>query len=44
MVTYGAECAAAGPGDHETVRECPEGSLAKYFNWCLEQIRFSHVW
>jgi glycosyltransferase involved in cell wall biosynthesis len=43
MVTYDTACAAAGPGYQETVRECPEGSLAKYYNWCLEETRYSHV-
>ncbi|HSI54478.1 MAG: glycosyltransferase family 2 protein [Ramlibacter sp.] len=43
LVDYPHECAAIGPGYHERVLAQPDASLARYYNWCLEQTRFSHV-
>ena len=43
LLEYFNECASLGPGYYESVRAKPEKSLAKYFNWCVEQTSFSHV-
>src|SRR5262249_14119654 len=43
LLEYSNECSPAGPGYYESVLAKPESSLAKYYNWCLEQTSFSHV-
>lgn len=43
LTEYSQECAPAGPGYLAIVEQHPERSLAKYYNWCLEQTTFSHV-
>jgi glycosyltransferase involved in cell wall biosynthesis len=43
LVTYDGQCAAAGPGYLAAVERDPSRSLARYYNWCLEQTAFSHV-
>ena len=43
LAEYPQECAPAGPGYLAIVEQHPERSLARYYNWCLEQTRFSHV-
>jgi Glycosyl transferase family 2 len=43
LLEYANECSPIGPGYYERVLAKPEASLAKYYNWCLEQTRFSHV-
>lgn len=43
VLDYNAECAPAGHGYRELVAQAPERSLAKYYNWCLEQTTYSHV-
>jgi SAM-dependent methyltransferase len=43
LTEYPQECAPAGPGYLKAVEERPERSLAAYYNWSLEQTRFSHV-
>ena len=43
LTEYQQECAPAGPGYLETVEQHPERSLAKYYNWSLQQTRYSHV-
>ena len=43
LVEYDSECAAAGPGYLEAVTNSPERSIARYYNWCLEQTTCSHV-
>ena len=43
LAEYPQECAPAGPGYLSIVEQHPERSLAKYYNWCLEQTAFSHV-
>jgi hypothetical protein len=43
LIEYDAECAPAGPGYLEAVRESPGRSLAHFYNWCLEQTTYSHV-
>lgn len=43
MLDYTNECAPIGPGYMEKVIENPPASLARYYNWCVEQTRFSHV-
>jgi glycosyltransferase involved in cell wall biosynthesis len=43
LTEYPQECAPAGPGYRAIVEQHPERSLARYYNWCLEQTRFSHV-
>jgi glycosyltransferase involved in cell wall biosynthesis len=43
LLDYPHECSAIGPGYHERVLRDPMSSLARYYNWCLEQTRFSHV-
>ena len=43
LTEYAQQCAPAGPGYLEMVRQHPERSLARYYNWCLEQTTFSHV-
>lgn len=43
LTEYPQECAPAGPGYHAVIEQYPERSLARYYNWCLEQTTFSHV-
>lgn len=43
LLEYCNECSLAGPGYYESVVAKPESSLAKYYNWCVEQTSFSHV-
>lgn len=43
IVEYGLECAPIGAGYFQRVQDQPEASLARYYNWCLEQTTFSHV-
>jgi glycosyltransferase involved in cell wall biosynthesis len=43
IVEYGQECAGIGVGYRERVLANPLASLARYYNWCLEQTSFSHV-
>ncbi|HUR81433.1 MAG TPA: glycosyltransferase family 2 protein [Thermoanaerobaculia bacterium] len=43
LTEYTQECAPAGPGYSAVVAQHPERSLARYYNWCLEQTTFSHV-
>jgi glycosyltransferase involved in cell wall biosynthesis len=43
LMDYGRECALAGAGYLARVEKEPDRSLAKYYNWCMEQTTFSHV-
>ena len=43
LLEYANECSPIGPGYYERVVAKPEGSLARYYNWCLDQTSFSHV-
>jgi glycosyltransferase involved in cell wall biosynthesis len=43
IVEYPSECSPAGAGYNERVQRNPASSLARYYNWCVEQTRFSHV-
>lgn len=43
VLDYSHECATIGSGYFANVRAKPAASLAKYYNWCLEQTTFSHV-
>jgi glycosyltransferase involved in cell wall biosynthesis len=43
LLEYKNECSPPGPGYYENVRANPESSLAKYYNWCVEQAGFSHI-
>jgi glycosyltransferase involved in cell wall biosynthesis len=43
VTDYTNECAPIGSGYFESVRAKPTTSIAKYYNWCLEQTTFSHV-
>jgi len=43
VTDYTNECAPIGSGYFESVRAKPATSIAKYYNWCLEQTTFSHV-
>jgi glycosyltransferase involved in cell wall biosynthesis len=43
VLDYPHECSPIGPGYHERVLREPMSSLARYYNWCLEHTRFSHV-
>ncbi|MCA9641640.1 MAG: glycosyltransferase [Planctomycetes bacterium] len=43
VLHYDQECAPAGLGYAQHVARKPASSLARYYNWCLEQTRFSHV-
>ena len=43
LLEYPNQCAPAGVGYFDKVVADPEASLAKYYNWCLEQTSFSHV-
>ena len=43
ILEYPEECAPIGVGYHDAVRANPRSSLARYYNWCLEQTTFSHV-
>jgi glycosyltransferase involved in cell wall biosynthesis len=43
LMDYGHECAPAGAGYLARVEKEPDRSLAKYYNWCMEQTTFSHV-
>lgn len=43
LVTYDFACAPAGEGYREAVERDPSRSLARYYNWCLDQTAFSHV-
>ena len=43
MIEYPHECQPIGPGYHQRILTTPDSSLAKYYNWCVEQTTFSHV-
>lgn len=43
LLNYDYECVPSGPGYIEEIRKTPDGSLARYYNWCLEQTTYSHV-
>ena len=43
LLEYSNECSPIGPGYYESVIAKPETSIARYYNWCLEQTSFSHV-
>lgn len=43
LVNFDVECAPAGPGYREMVEKDPGRSLAKFYNWCMEQTTYSHV-
>ncbi|HEX3110690.1 MAG TPA: methyltransferase domain-containing protein [Thermoanaerobaculia bacterium] len=43
IAEYDFDVAPAGGGYLELVEKNPERSLARYYNWCLEQTTFSHV-
>lgn len=43
LVSYDHECAPVGAGYLESVNAVPSRSLAKYYNWCMEQTTYSHV-
>jgi glycosyltransferase involved in cell wall biosynthesis len=43
LLEYANECSPIGPDYCERVLAKPEASLAKYYNWCLDQTSFSHV-
>ena len=43
LIAYDNKCAAVGPGYLENVRANPDCSLARFYNWCIEQTTFSHV-
>lgn len=43
VMEYTNECSPIGLGYYESVLANPDASLAKYYNWCLEQTSFSHV-
>ncbi len=43
VLDYHADCAPAGHGYLDMVEKAPERSLARYYNWCLEQTSYSHV-
>lgn len=43
LLEYPLDVAPIGVGYRERVAAAPERSLARYYNWCLEQTRFSHV-
>jgi glycosyltransferase involved in cell wall biosynthesis len=43
LLEYANECSPIGPGYYERILTKPEASLAKYYNWCLDQTSFSHV-
>jgi len=40
---YDHKCAPIGPGYIKLVKDNPEASLARYYNWCIAQTTFSHV-
>lgn len=43
VIEYPHACSPAGADYHERVLRDPGSSLARYYNWCIEQTRFSHV-
>jgi glycosyltransferase involved in cell wall biosynthesis len=43
LLDYPHECQPIGPGYANGVAAAPDSSLARYYNWCLGQTRFSHV-
>ena len=43
ILSYAPECATIGPGYLDRARANPESSIARYYNWCVEQTTFSHV-
>ncbi|MFN7986195.1 MAG: glycosyltransferase [Thermoanaerobaculia bacterium] len=43
ILEYTETCAPIGPGYLEAVAAKPTMSLARYYNWCLEQTTYSHV-
>lgn len=43
IVTYDEDCAPIGRGYHEAVMRDDRRSLARFYNWCVEQTTFSHV-
>jgi len=43
LLDYPNDCAPAGVGYLALVEQDPRRSLAAYYNWSLEQTRFSHV-
>lgn len=43
VMDYDNECSPIGPGYRDRVQATPSASLATYYNWCVDQTRFSHV-
>lgn len=43
LLDYPHACEPIGVGYHDRVCAAPDASLAKYYNWCLDHTRFSHV-
>ena len=43
LLYYSNECIPIGPGYYARVLEAPDCSLARYYNWCMEQTTYSHV-
>lgn len=43
LMEYPEECSPIGAGYHDRVLANPETSLARYYNWCIAQTRFSHM-
>lgn len=43
LLDYPNDCMPIGPGYVDGVRAAPDSSLARYYNWCLDQTSFSHV-
>jgi glycosyltransferase involved in cell wall biosynthesis len=43
LMTYADECTPIGPRYLEAVSAKPGTSIARYYNWCLEQTSYSHV-
>lgn len=43
LATYQHRCSPIGPGYISNVTADPSASLAKFYNWCVGETRFSHV-
>ena len=43
LLNYSHKCSPIGPDYIERVKQYPDSSLAKYYNWCIDQTTFSHV-
>lgn len=43
VMRYDSNCAPVGVGYIDAVKAAPDSSLAKYYNWCLEQTSYSHM-